>query len=114
MDKTLEIKKEEKKLNTIFKDIPEDKKSLCEGLIKNAAFMYVTLEELQKEINENGAMIKYQSGNGFDTIRDNPAQKAYTTMISRYTGIIDQLNKMLPSEKIMQNNDELLDFLKSN
>lgn len=114
MDKTLEIKKEEKKLNTIFKDIPEDKKSLCEGLIKNAAFMYVTLEELQKEINENGAMIKYQSGNGFDTIRDNPAQKAYTTMISRYTGIIDQLNKMLPSDKIMQNNDELLDFLKSN
>ena len=59
-------------------------------------------------------MIKYQSGNGFDTIRDNPAQKAYTTMISRYTGIIDQLNKMLPSDKIMQNNDELLDFLKSN
>lgn len=114
MDKTLEIKKEEKKLNTIFKDIPEDKKSLCEGLIKNAAFMYVTLEELQKEINENGAMIKYQSGNGFDTIRDNPAQKAYTTMISRYTGIIDQLNKMLPFDKIMQNNDELLDFLKSN
>lgn len=114
MDKTLEIKKEEKKLNTIFKDIPEDKKSLCEGLIKNAAFMYVTLEELQKEINENGAMIKYQSGNGFDTIRDNPAQKAYTTMISRYTGIIDQLNKMLPSDKITQNNDELLDFLKSN
>ena len=114
MDKTLEIKKEEKKLNTIFKDIPEDKKSLCEGLIKNAAFMYVTLEELQEEINENGAMIKYQSGNGFDTIRDNPAQKAYTTMISRYTGIIDQLNKMLPFDKIMQNNDELLDFLKSN
>ena len=114
MDKTLEIKKEEKKLNTIFKDIPEDKKSLCEGLIKNAAFMYVTLEELQEEINENGAMIKYQSGNGFDTIRDNPAQKAYTTMISRYTGIIEQLNKMLPSDKIMQNNDELLDFLKSN
>lgn len=114
MDKTLEIKKEEKKLNTIFKDIPEDKKSLCEGLIKNAAFMYVTLEELQEEINENGAMIKYQSGNGFDTIRDNPAQKAYTTMISRYTGIIDQLNKMLPSDKIIQNNDELLDFLKSN
>ena len=114
MDKTLEIKKEEKKLNTIFKDIPEDKKSLCEGLIKNAAFMYVTLEELQEEINKNGSMIKYQSGNGFDTIRDNPAQKAYTTMISRYTGIIDQLNKMLPSDKIMQNNDELLDFLKSN
>ncbi len=114
MTKDKEIKKEIDKLNNIFKDIPEDKKSLCEGLIKNAAFMYVTLEELQEEVNENGAMIKYQSGNGFDTIKDNPAQKAYTTMISRYSGIIDQLNKMLPSDKNIQNNDELLDFLRDN
>lgn len=112
MDKDTAIKKEIKKLNNIFKDIPEDKKSLCEGLIKNAAFMYVTLEELQNEVNKHGAMIAYKSGNGFDTIRDNPAQKAYTTMISRYSGIIDQLNKLLPSDKASQNNDELLDFLK--
>ena len=112
MNKDKDISSEIKKLNSIFKDIPEDKKSLCEGLIKNAAFMYVTLEELQEEVNKNGAMIKYQSGNGFDTIRDNPAQKAYTTMISRYSGIIDQLSKLLPSDKQIQNNDELLEFLR--
>lgn len=112
MTKDTAIKKEIEKLNKIFKDIPEDKKSLCEGLIKNAAFMFVTLEELQEEVNANGAMIAYTSGNGFDTIKDNPAQKAYTTMISRYSAIIDQLNKLLPSDKDKQNNDELMEFLK--
>lgn len=111
-DELIEI--EVKKLNSIFSEMPQDKKKLCEGLIQNAAFMHVTLIELQNEVLENGAMIKYQSGNGFDTIRDNPAQKAYTTMISRYSGIIDQLNKMLPSDKSIQNNDELLEFLRDN
>lgn len=112
MTKENKIKQEIAKLNKIFADIPEDKKSLCEGLIKNAAFMFVTLEELQKEVNEHGAMMQYTSGNGFETIKDNPAQKAYTTMISRYSGIIDQLSKLLPSDRQIQNNDELLEFLK--
>lgn len=97
MDRDKRIKAEIKKLDNIFKDLPEDKKKLCEGLIKNAAFMFVTLEDLQEEVNEHGAMIQAKSGNGFETIKDNPAQKAYTTMISRYSGIIDQLNKMLPN-----------------
>ena len=110
MDKDKQISAEIKKLNKIFKDLPEDKKSLTEGLIKNAAFMFVTLEELQKEVNEHGAMIQTQSGNGFDTIKDNPAQKAYTTMISRYSAIIDQLNKMLPSTSEIAD-DPLLKYM---
>lgn len=112
-DKNKLINKEVKKLNAIFKDMPADKKKLCEGLIQNAAFMHVTLLELQQEVLEHGAMIQATSGNGFDTIKDNPAQKAYTTMISRYSAIIDQLQKMLPSDNMAQNNDELLDFLRN-
>ena len=87
------------KLNEIFHYLPEDKKKLCEGLIQNAAFMKVTLEELQADVIEHGAMISCQSGNGFKTIKDNPAQKAYATMISRYSSIIDQLESYLPSNK---------------
>ena len=114
MEKEKQIKKEIQKLNKIFVDLPGDKKKLAEGLIQNAAFMHVTLLELQQEVLEHGAMIQTQSGNGFDTIRDNPAQKAYTTMISRYSAIIDQLQKMLPPNTAIQKNDELLEFLKDN
>ena len=99
MDKDKLIKKEIKKLNDIFRFLPADKKELCEGLIQNAAFMRITLMELQEDVNEHGAMISCQSGNGFTTIKDNPAQKAYATMISRYTSVIDQLSSYLPSNK---------------
>lgn len=99
IDKNKLIAAEVEKLNEIFRFLPQDKKELCEGLIQNAAFMKATLCELQEEVNEHGAMISCQSGNGFVTVKDNPAQKAYATMISRYISIIDQLNSYLPSSK---------------
>lgn len=112
MEKEKEIKREIEKLNKIFEDLPEDKIKLCEGLIQNAAFMHVTLLELQRDVLEQGAMIHVQSGNGFDTIKDNPAQKAYTTMISRYGAVIDQLNKLLPTATPKET-DEFLEFINS-
>ena len=99
--KEQQIKQEMEKLNEIFRFLPSDKKELCEGLIQNAAFMKATLYELQEDVNKHGAMISCQSGNGFTTIKDNPAQKAYATMISRYISIIDQLASYLPSNKQM-------------
>lgn len=98
MDKDELIKKEIRELNKLFRDIPANRKKLVDGLIQNAAFMRVTLEELQGEVIENGAVIQCQSGNGFDTIKDNPAQKAYTTMVARYTQIINQLQNFLPND----------------
>ena len=84
MTKDALIKREIAKLNKILSEIPEDKKELVEGLVQNAAFMAVTLRELQAEIDKNGAVITSMSGNGYETTKDNPAQKAYTTMIARY------------------------------
>lgn len=98
MDKDSEIMKEQRKMRKLFARMPENKKKLCTGLMQNAAFMAVTLRELQREVIDHGAVIECKSGNGFDTVRDNPAQKAYTTMIARYSGIISQLLALLPEE----------------
>lgn len=106
-----EIKKQVAKLNKIFADISPDKKKLVDGLIQNAAFMHITLLELQRDIIERGAMIEDMNGNGFTVLRDNPAQKAYTTMISRYSAIIDQLTKLMPKDEGVSPGAELMDFL---
>lgn len=98
MTKDEQISEELEKLNRLFERIPNNKKELCSELMQNAAFMAVTLRELQEEVTKNGAMIYGKSGNGFETIKDNPAQKAYTTLISRYTVIIDKLADLLPEE----------------
>ena len=57
MDKVKRIKEEKTKLEGIFKDIPESKKKLCAKLIENAAFMAVTLEDLQEIVNQEGPVI---------------------------------------------------------
>lgn len=99
IDKEKEIEKEKAKLKKIFKNIAEDKKILCDKLITNAAFMAVALEELQEDIMENGTVITSTNGNGFDVLQENPAQKSYNTMISRYSSVIKQLQDLLPDQK---------------
>lgn len=93
------ISKEIKKLNSIFENISEDKKELCNNLIQNAAFMAVTLADLQKTIQEEGAIITSVNGNGFETMQEHPAQKSYNTMINRYSAVIRQLSDLLPDTK---------------
>lgn len=93
------IKKEKQRLNKIFKNIAKDKKSLCQNLISNAAFMAITLEDLQEDVIENGTVISSINGNGFEVIQENPAQKSYNVMINRYTSVIKQLQDLLPDGK---------------
>ena len=109
MEKEKEIQKELEKLKKLFANLPANQLKLCGGLLQNAAFMAVTLRELQTEVIQKGAVIECQSGNGFDTIKDNPAQKAYTTMVARYTQIISRLAAMLPGEAETNPLDEFRD-----
>lgn len=99
MDKVKRIKEEKTKLEGIFKDIPENKKKLCAKLIENAAFMAVTLEDLQEIVNEEGPVITATNGNGFDITQEHPAQKSYVSMLAKYSTVINQLQNLLPDQK---------------
>lgn len=112
MDKKVLIKTEEKRLAEVFSCMSEKNKDLSKGLIENAAFMYVELKELQADILENGAYIKYTSGNGYESIKENPSHKSYTTMISKYSTVMDQLFKLCKDNVEIEENDELMEFLK--
>lgn len=52
LTKEEKIKREFSRLKRIFKDLDKNKLQTVESLIKNAAFMAVSLEELQEIINE--------------------------------------------------------------
>ena len=53
-DKKKRMKKEITKLNKIFAAIPDDRKTVAEGLINRVAFMQIELEDLEKRIQEEG------------------------------------------------------------
>lgn len=101
MEKTKEsrIKKEKNKIKKILSEVDESKIKLNEKLIENVAFMAVTLEDLQKQINEDGSVITAKNGNGFDVTQEHPAQKAYVAMMSKYTPAMSQLMALLPDSK---------------
>lgn len=112
LTKDEKIKAEEKRLNEIFKNLDKDKKAINQKLISNAAFMAVTLEYLQEQINKEGAVVKAINGNGFEVISEHPAQKSYNTMINRYTTVIKQLTDLADSDIAPEEKDELLEFIK--
>lgn len=99
MSKDKRIKAEISKLNRIFKNISADKKKLCQNLIKNAAFMAVTLEDLQEIISDEGPVNTFTNGNGFKTLQEHPAQRSYTAMVAKYSSVIKQLQDLLPDNK---------------
>lgn len=104
------IKKEVNRLNKILKEVDEKKKKTVEGLIKEAAFMRITLEELRDCINENGVIDEMCQGE-YTILRESPYVKTYNTMIQRYTTINDKLLALLPKEVVKEADDGFENFV---
>ncbi len=81
LSKEERTKKEFGRLKKIFKDLAKDKKDIVISLLHNAAFMTITLEDLQIQINENGVMSEYQNGAEQWGTKKSPEVEIYNTMI---------------------------------
>jgi len=111
-EKEKRIKRELNRLKKIFADLPEDAKRVADGLIQEAAFMRVTLEETRAIIDCEGVIERFEQGKQ-RFLREHPATKVYTALINRYQGVMKQLIDLLPDDdKTKQGVDELMEFVK--
>ena len=92
------IDAERKRLTTLFKDIDKKKKNVVLGLIERAAFMRVSLADLEEDINENGFVEWFSQGNQDPDQRKRPSADQYNTMITAYAKVVKQLSDLLPKE----------------
>jgi hypothetical protein len=106
------IKKEFSKLKKLLTDIPKDKANSVESLLRNAAFMSITLDDLQDKINEIGVVSEYQNGQNQWGTKKSPEVEVYNAMIKNYMGVIKQLTDLIPNDKPIEK-DELMGFVKS-
>jgi len=112
MDKEKQIKKEMLKLKRLFKNLPKDKMKAADGLIQEAAFMKVTLEETRYIIDHEGVIENFEQG-AQRFKREHPATKVYNTMINRYSNVCKQLFDMIPDPETSKTaEDELMAFVK--
>lgn len=105
MDKEREkrIRTERNRLNKILgatkqKGGPEPtpKIKAAKGLIDNAAFMTIHLQDLQAELNEHGCVEEYRNGETQYGMKKSAAADIYTTMYKNYIATIKQLAELAP------------------
>ena len=98
----MEITKQEKilaeikRLNTTFSKLENKTKKVAQRLIENAAFMAVTLQELQDAINTKGFVEEYKNGENQHGKKKSSEIDIYNAMIKNYSSIIKQLTDLLP------------------
>ena len=91
-----DIKAEIRRLTKIFANIDGDKRELCEQLIQNAAFMAVSLRDLQEQIKVDGWVEDYQNGANQKGRKTGSAAVLYTKLINNYRQVVGDLCKLLP------------------
>lgn len=94
------IKREEKRLAEIFENIETNRLKLVESLIKDAAFLKITLEETREIINRDGVIEEYQNGANQRGVKKSSAVEVYDKMVNTYSKIIKQMCDLLP-EKVV-------------
>lgn len=111
LEREKKIKQEINKIKKIYKDFPKDKTKVIEGLINEAAFIKVSLEDTRTDLIKNGLTELFEQGEqSFN--RERPEVKIYTTFMQRYTGVMKQLLDLLPIEVKKEEADALMNFIK--
>jgi hypothetical protein len=107
------VKKEITRFKRLLKDLSEDKIKVADGLIRRAAFMQVTLEDLEADINLYGTIESFSQTEGVVYDRERPSTRIYNTTIKNYQAACKQLFDLLPDgDKSKNTSDELMLFLK--
>ena len=106
------ITKEVRRLNTIYKDVQKQNKSIIEGLIQRAAYMRITLEEMEKDLSENGYVEMFSQSEKADPYeRERPVARLYNTMNKNYQSIIKQLSDLVPKPELRVKDDGFDEFI---
>lgn len=96
-----------------------DKLKAADGIIQRVAFMQITLEDLEQNINEKGTTEEFSQTEGISYDRERPASAIYNKLIKNYTSACKQLFDLLPAEEkdnaagLSPEEKALLDMMKS-
>lgn len=93
------IKRELGKLRRAFRDLDKNKMNTAESLMKRAAFLTVSLEDLEEIINREGYDDEYQNGENQKGTKQSDAVKSHIAFTRNLTAITKTLTEMAPPER---------------
>ncbi|MEG1096616.1 MAG: hypothetical protein RSB05_05750 [Clostridiales bacterium] len=108
-EKEKRIKSEVVRLTKIYAEVPQKKRLTIKGLIQRAAFMRVSLDFLEEDLNIYGFTEMFSQGDQDPYDRKRPNADVYNSMNTSYQKIIKQLTDLLPREGAEQKVDDGFD-----
>lgn len=111
LEREKKIKQEVNRIKKLYKDFEKDKAKVLEGLINQAAFLKITLEDLKEDLLKNGLIELFEQGEQCFN-RERPECKIYSTFMQRYSNTMKQLVDLLPVEVKKEEEDSLTKFIK--
>lgn len=97
--KNRRIKSEVKKLTAVMTDVQEDTTRAADGLIKRAAFMRVSLEDYEEDLNLYGHTEMFSQSEKTDPYeRERPTARLYNAMIKNYNLVMTRLFDLIPAK----------------
>jgi len=115
-NKEAKVTAEIERLRDIFKDLKQERKTLAEKAISRAAWLIVSLEELEECIDRTGYVVEYKNGENQYGTKKSPEVETHNSMSQRYTQVMDYLYKLLPDTKSADDGaakDTVKEFIKS-
>ena len=102
------IKEEYERLKQHYAELPQNQLAIVDPLLQNAAFMKVTLDELQISINAEGCSEEYMNGANQYGKKASADLQAYNSLIKNYNTVSERLSKLLPPEKLESRLDQMM------
>ncbi len=94
------IRTEFNKLKKLCDGLPPNKLAVALPLIEQAAFMRITLADLQIEINETGCVEEYQNGRNQSGYKTTASLQAYNATVKNYAAICERLDRIIPASPV--------------
>lgn len=105
MAKKKELTKEEKikhetaRLKRALRELDKNKLAVVSSLISSAAFLAVSMQELEEIINENGYTSEYQNGENQFGTKQSDEVKTLIAMQKNFNTAIKTLAELAPASK---------------
>jgi len=112
-DQEKRVRSEATKLRRMLRQggIDEERLKGVARLIASAAFLAVTLSDLEDEINLDGCTDTYQNGALQWGTKQSPAVQTHATFLARHLTTMKQLVDLLPEGEPKKPKDPLLDYV---
>ena len=94
--KETRIRREKDRLLEIFKDLEENKLNTTMALIDRAAFITISLEDLEEQLNVSGWVETYQNGENQSGVKKSAAADVHISLTKNLNAIVKQLLEMVP------------------